>query len=142
MAAPPSYRSLGALRAAGLGLRSLREELRANLLERLRKGQALFPGIRDFEDTVIPAVENALLCGHDLIFLGERGQAKTRMIRGLAGLLDEWIPEVAGSEIHDDPFAPVSAAALSRAIRPSRPSPRRSFPARTSGRSGRWPGSS
>jgi len=60
---------------------------------------------------VIPAVENALLCGHDLIFLGERGQAKSRMIRALVGLLDEWLPEVAGSEIHDDPFAPVSAAA-------------------------------
>jgi magnesium chelatase subunit I len=60
---------------------------------------------------VIPAVENALLCGHDLIFLGERGQAKSRMIRALLALLDEWLPEVAGSEIHDDPFAPVSAAA-------------------------------
>jgi magnesium chelatase subunit I len=60
---------------------------------------------------VVPAVENALLCGHDLIFLGERGQAKSRMIRALVGLLDEWIPEVAGSEIHDDPFAPVSRLA-------------------------------
>jgi magnesium chelatase subunit I len=62
-----------------------------------------------YEDSVLPALENALLCGHDLIFLGERGQAKTRMIRSLVGLLDEWIPEIAGSEIHDDPFAPVSA---------------------------------
>ena len=63
-----------------------------------------------YEDSVLPALENALLCGHDLIFLGERGQAKTRMIRSLVELLDEWIPEIAGSEIHDDPFAPVSAA--------------------------------
>jgi magnesium chelatase subunit I len=92
----------------------LREELRANLLERLRSGQPLFPGVLGYEDTVIPAVENAILAGHDVIFLGERGQAKSRMIRGLVALLDEWIPEVAGSEIHDDPFAPVSRFARDR----------------------------
>jgi magnesium chelatase subunit I len=86
----------------------VREELRGNLLDRLRAAAPLFPGIIGYEDSVIPAVENALLCGHDLIFLGERGQAKTRLIRSLVGLLDEWIPEVAGSEIHDDPLAPVS----------------------------------
>ena len=77
----------------------------------LRRGESLFPGILGYDDTVIPAVENALLCGHDLIFLGERGQAKSRMIRDMVGLLDEWMPEVEGSEIHDDPFAPVSAMA-------------------------------
>jgi len=107
----PTQRTLGELRAAGFRPRTLREEIRANLLEKLRKGEPLFPGIHGYDDSVIPAVENALLCGHDLIFLGERGQAKSRMIRALVALLDEWVPELAGSEIHDDPFAPVSAAA-------------------------------
>jgi magnesium chelatase subunit I len=111
MGQPPPHRTLGALRAAGCRRRTLREELRANLLRKLAAGETLFPGILGYDDTVIPAVENALLCGHDLIFLGERGQAKSRMIRALVGLLDEWLPEVAGSEIHDDPFAPVSAYA-------------------------------
>jgi magnesium chelatase subunit I len=108
---PPGARTLGALRESGYVPRSLREELHTNLLSRLRDGASICPGVLGYDDTVIPALENALLCGHDLIFLGERGQAKTRMIRSLTGLLDEWIPEVAGSEIHDDPFAPVSAAA-------------------------------
>ena len=108
---PPSLRTLAELRRAGIRTRPVREELRANLLARLRGGAPLFEGILGYDDSVIPAVENALLCGHDLIFLGERGQAKTRMIRQLVGLLDEWIPMVEGSEIHDDPFAPVSAYA-------------------------------
>jgi magnesium chelatase subunit I len=107
----PTQRTLGELRAAGHRPRTLREEIRANLLARLRAREPLFPGIHGYDDSVIPAVENALLCGHDLIFLGERGQAKSRMIRALVALLDEWLPEVAGSEIHDDPFAPVSAFA-------------------------------
>ncbi len=111
MASAPPQRTLGELRASGYEPRSVRTEIRRNLLAKLQKGEPLFPGIRGFDDSVIPAVENALLCGHDLIFLGERGQAKTRMIRALAGLLDEWVPEVAGSEIHDDPFDPVSARA-------------------------------
>ncbi len=106
--APPALRTIAELRASGYRPRSVREELRGNLLDRLRAAAPLFPGIIGYEDSVIPAVENALLCGHDLIFLGERGQAKTRLIRSLVGLLDEWIPEVAGSEIHDDPLAPVS----------------------------------
>jgi magnesium chelatase subunit I len=109
--APPAARTLGALRASGWRSRPLREELRENLLARLRAGSPLFAGILGYDETVVPAVENALLCGHDLIFLGERGQAKTRMIRQLVGLLDEWMPVVAGSEIHDDPEAPVSAYA-------------------------------
>jgi magnesium chelatase subunit I len=107
--APPALRTLGELRASGYRPRSVREELRGNLLRRLRASEPLFSGILGYEETVIPAVENALLCGHDLIFLGERGQAKTRLIRSLAALLDEWVPELAGSEIHDDPLAPVSA---------------------------------
>ena len=108
MSQPPPHGTLGELRAAGWQHRTLRTELRANLLRKLAAGEALFPGILGYDDTVIPAVENALLCGHDLIFLGERGQAKSRMIRALVGLLDEWVPEIAGSEIHDEPFAPVS----------------------------------
>jgi magnesium chelatase subunit I len=111
---PPDARTLGALEQAGYHTRPLRAEIRANLLERLRSGAPIFPGVLGYEDTVIPAVENALLSGHDLIFLGERGQAKSRMIRALVGLLDEWVPEVAGSEIHDDPFAPVSRFARDR----------------------------
>ena len=111
MSAPPAPRTLGELKRDGVRTRPLRQELRENLLGRLRQGQALFPGIHGYDDTVIPAVENAILCGHDLIFLGERGQAKSRMIRALVDLLDEWIPEVAGSEIHDDPYAPVSRMA-------------------------------
>ncbi len=106
--------TLGALRESGWVRRTLREEMRTNLLRRMRANETLFPGILGYDDTVIPAVENALLCGHDLIFLGERGQAKSRMIRALVALLDEWMPEVAGSEIHDDPFAPVSAYARRR----------------------------
>ena len=110
-AARPTERTLGALRARGLGRRTLRQEMRENLLAKLARREPLFPGIIGYDDTVIPAVENALLCGHDLIFLGERGQAKSRMIRALVNLLDPWLPVVAGSEIHDDPFAPVSAYA-------------------------------
>ena len=110
-ASPPSINNLRALRSAGYVLRTLREELCANLHCFMREGRPIFTGIVGYEDTVIPALENALLCGHDLIFLGERGQAKTRMIRAITGLLDEWVPEVAGTEIHDDPFNPVSAFA-------------------------------
>ncbi len=83
--APPAARTLGELRAAGYGLRSLREEIQANLRRHLREGLPLFTKIRGYDDTVVPAVENALLSGHDMIFLGERGQAKTRMIRSLRG---------------------------------------------------------
>jgi magnesium chelatase subunit I len=111
MSPPPKPTTLGALRASGYRTRAVREEMRENLLAKLRAGEPVFSGVLGYEETVVPAVENAILCGHDLIFLGERGQAKTRMIRQLTALLDEWIPEVAGSEIHDDPTAPVSAFA-------------------------------
>ena len=112
--APPSARALGELRESGYPLRSLRDEIQANLQRRLRESLPLFAGIRGYEDSVVPAVEKALLSGHDMIFLGERGQAKTRMMRSLVSLLDEWVPVVAGSEIHDDPLAPVSAFARQR----------------------------
>ena len=110
----PAIATFGELKEAGYRPRSVREEIRVNLLRKLRASEPLFPGIHGYEDTVLPAIENALLSGQDLLFLGERGQGKSRLIRSLIELLDEWIPEVKGSEIHDDPFAPVSryAAAL------------------------------
>ncbi len=82
--------------------------MRQNAIKRIRSGEALFPGILGYEDTVLPQLEHAVLAGHDVIFLGERGQAKTRMIRTLTGLLDEYMPIIAGSEINDDPFSPIS----------------------------------
>jgi len=100
--------TLGELRASGWVSRSVKDEVRRNAVERIRAGQPLFPGVLGYDDTVLPQLENALLAGHDVIFLGERGQAKTRMIRSITGLLDEWMPIVAGSEINDDPYAPVS----------------------------------
>ena len=100
--------TLGDLRASGWESRSVTEEIRANAVARIAAGEPLFAGVLGYEDTVMPQLENALLAGHDVIFLGERGQAKTRMIRSLTGLLDEWMPIVAGSEINDDPYAPVS----------------------------------
>jgi len=107
---PTQTRTLGELRAAGWRSRTVKEELRANLLARLVIGGQPFPGIVGFEETVLPAIENAILAGHDLVFLGERGQAKTRMARLLVGLLDDWLPVVRGGELNDDPYAPVSPA--------------------------------
>ena len=103
--------TLGGLRASGWVSRGVKEEIRGNAVARIRAGQPLFPGILGYEDTVLPQLEHAVLAGHDVVFLGERGQAKTRMIRSLTGLLDEWMPIVAGSEINDDPYNPVSVHA-------------------------------
>src|SRR5215204_3602358 len=100
--------TLGELRASGWRSRPVKDEIRANAVEKIRHGEALFEGVIGYQETVMPQLENALLAGHDVIFLGERGQAKTRMIRSLTGLLDEWMPIVAGSEINDDPYNPVS----------------------------------
>ena len=105
--------TLGELRASGWTSVPVRQELRRNTVARIRSDQPLFDNVLGYHSTVIPQVENALLAGHDMIMLGERGQAKTRMIRGLVGLLDEWLPVVSGSEINDDPYAPVSAHARS-----------------------------
>jgi magnesium chelatase subunit I len=88
--------------------RPVKEEVRANAIARIAAGQPLVDGVIGYEDTVLPQLENALLAGHDVIFLGERGQAKTRIIRSITDLLDEWMPIVAGSEINDDPYAPIS----------------------------------
>lgn len=100
--------TLGQLRASGWVSRPVKEEIREHAIARIRAGEQLFPGVLGYQDTVLPQLENALLAGHDVIFLGERGQAKTRMIRSLTDLLDEWMPIVAGSEINDDPAHPVS----------------------------------
>jgi magnesium chelatase subunit I len=109
MAAPSSLPStLGALRESGWESRPVKEEVRRNAVARIRAGEPLFEGVLGYEQTVMPQLENALLAGHDVVFLGERGQAKTRMIRSLTRLLDEWMPVVKGSEIHDDPYHPVS----------------------------------
>ncbi|HEX4903593.1 MAG TPA: sigma 54-interacting transcriptional regulator [Acidimicrobiales bacterium] len=100
--------TLGALRESGWVSRPVKDEVRQNAVARIKAGEALFEGVMGYEDTVMPQLENALLAGHDVVFLGERGQAKTRMIRSLTGLLDEWMPVVKGSEINDDPYHPVS----------------------------------
>src|SRR4249920_3583866 len=100
--------TLGQLRESGWQSVPVKEEIRRNAIAKIQAGEALFPVVLGYEDTVLPQLENALLAGHDVIFLGERGQAKTRMIRSLTNLLDEWMPIVAGSEINDDPYAPVS----------------------------------
>jgi magnesium chelatase subunit I len=107
----PRPTNLGELRATGWRRRTVKEEMRANLLARLASEEPLFPGIIGYDDTVIPALENAVLAGQDICFLGERGQAKTRLARLLTGLLDEYIPVVAGGELNDDPFEPVSPTA-------------------------------
>jgi magnesium chelatase subunit I len=101
--------TLGALRATGYAHRTVKDEIRANLIERLSNGDDPFPGIVGFEQTVRPQIERALLAGHDIVLLGERGQGKTRLIRTLVNLLDEWSPVVAGCDINDDPTMPVCA---------------------------------
>jgi magnesium chelatase subunit I len=100
--------TLGELRSSGWVSRPVKEEIRANAVRKLAAWEPLVEGVIGYEDTVLPQLANALLAGHDVIFLGERGQAKTRMIRSLVNLLDEWMPVVAGSEINDDPYHPVS----------------------------------
>jgi magnesium chelatase subunit I len=103
--------TLGDLRASGWESRPVKDEIRANAVLALAEGRPLVDGVIGYEDTVLPQLANALIAGHDVIFLGERGQAKTRIIRALCGLLDEWMPIVAGSEINDDPYHPVSSHA-------------------------------
>ncbi len=103
--------TLGELRESGYSITPVREEMRRNMIAKLKGQEPIFTGIVGYDKTVIPQIENAILSGQDIIFLGERGQAKTRMARSLTNLLDEWIPVVAGSEINDDPLAPISLAA-------------------------------
>jgi len=108
--APPHDlpRTLGDLRASGWESRPVATEIRANASARIARGAPVVTGVLGFDDTVIPQLENALLAGHDMILLGERGQAKTRLIRALVDLLDEWMPIIRGSEINDDPYFPTS----------------------------------
>jgi magnesium chelatase subunit I len=103
----PTASTIGELRAAGHVHKTVKAEIRDNLLARLRSGEERFPGIVGFDDTVLPQVERALLAGHDFVLLGERGQGKTRLIRTVVGLLDEWTPVIAGCEINDHPYQPV-----------------------------------
>lgn len=103
-------RTIGELRASGYKVLSVKEEMRKNLIQKIRDGEDLFPGIVGYEDTVIPQIENAILSGQDIIFLGERGQAKTRMARSLANLLDDEVPVIAGCEINDSPYEPICKA--------------------------------
>ena len=110
--------TLGALRtdvdAGRVPRRPVKSEIRDNLIRKLRAGEPLFPGIIGYDDSVVPQVVNAILSRHNFILLGLRGQAKTRILRALTTLLDEWLPVVPGCEIHDDPLAPLCAACRAR----------------------------
>ncbi len=107
--APPGPATVAELRASGHEYRGVKDEIRQNLLAKMRAGQDPFPGIVGFGQTVLPHLERALIAGHDLILLGERGQGKTRLIRTLGGLLDEWTPVIEGCEINDHPYHPACA---------------------------------
>ncbi|WP_328292460.1 magnesium chelatase [Kineococcus sp. NBC_00420] len=113
---PPAElpRTLGALRASGHRHVGVKQELRANLVARMRAGEDRFPGVVGYEDTVAPELERALLAGHDVVLLGERGQGKTRLLRSLVGLLDEWTPVIEGSELNEHPYAPLTPASRRR----------------------------
>ena len=121
MPASPRPTSLGELKAAvargSVPHRSVKDEVRQNLMAKLRQGETLFPGIIGYEDTVVPQIVNAILARHNFILLGLRGQAKTRILRALTTLLDDAIPVVPGSEINDDPLAPISAYAREKVVR-------------------------
>lgn len=107
-------RTLGELKASGYKPSTVKEEMRRNLINRIRAGEPLFPGIYGYEESVVPQLENAILSGQDIIFLGERGQAKSRMIRALTGLLDDALPIIAGSELNESPFEPITHASVRR----------------------------
>ncbi|MBI3629050.1 MAG: magnesium chelatase, partial [Candidatus Rokubacteria bacterium] len=107
-------RTVGELKQSGWASRSVKQEMRDNLMARLKGGEPLFPDVVGYDDTVVPQIENAVLSGQDIVFLGERGQAKTRMARRLVDLLDETVPALAGCEITDDPLAPICSACRAR----------------------------
>ncbi|MGJ6122458.1 ATP-binding protein [Mycolicibacterium sp. Y3] len=108
-------RTVGELRATGHVERGIKQEIRENLLTRLADGDDIWPGLFGFEDTVLPKVERALIAGHDFVLLGERGQGKTRLLRSLAGLLDEWTPVITGSELGEHPYSPITPESIRRA---------------------------
>lgn len=111
----PQIQTLAELRASGHVQKSVREELRDNLLTALSAGQNPWPGLHGFERTVLPQLERALIAGHDMVLLGERGQGKTRLLRTLASLLDEWTPVIADSELHEHPYEPITPESIRRA---------------------------
>jgi len=100
-------KTVGELRASGYHVVSVKEEMRQNLIRKIQKREEMLPGIIGYEESVIPQLENAILSGQDIIFLGERGQAKSRIIRSLVNLLDETVPVIAGCEINDNPYRPI-----------------------------------
>ncbi len=111
----PNPSTVGELRSSGHVQKSLRVEIRENLLSALREGRNPWPGLHGFETTVIPQLERALIAGHDIVLLGERGQGKTRLLRTMIGLLDEWTPVIEGSELGEHPFEPITTASVRRA---------------------------
>jgi magnesium chelatase subunit I len=111
----PLIATVGQLRASGHVQKSLRAEIRDNLLSALRDGRDPWPGLHGFEGTVIPQLERALIAGHDIVLLGERGQGKTRLLRTMVGLLDEWSPVIGGSELGEHPFEPITSQSIRRA---------------------------
>jgi magnesium chelatase subunit I len=111
----PTPRTLGQLRESGHVQKPLRTEIRDNLLAKLAADQDPWPGLHGFEDTVIPQLERALLAGHDVVLLGERGQGKTRLLRSLVGLLDEWTPVISGAELGEHPYDPITPESRRRA---------------------------
>jgi magnesium chelatase subunit I len=106
--------TIGQLRDSGYRVLSIKDEMRQNLMRKMRAGEEIFPGIVGYEETVIPQIENAILSGQDVVLLGERGQAKTRIARSLVNLLDDEVPAIAGCEINDDPFEPICKACTLR----------------------------
>jgi magnesium chelatase subunit I len=107
-------RTLGELKQSGYRVQTVKEEMRRNLIQRIREGRPIFDGIFGYEESVVPQLENAILSGQDIIFLGERGQAKSRIIRSLTALLDDEIPVIAGSELNENPFEPITHASRMR----------------------------
>src|SRR4051794_38047939 len=109
-----SIQTLGELRSSGYRTRSVKQEIRDNLVCKLKTGDRLFPGIIGYDDTVVPQLVNAILSRHNFILLGLRGQAKSRILRALVDLLDPEVPVVPGCEIHDDPLSPLCGACRAR----------------------------
>src|SRR6476469_6457010 len=101
-------RTLGELKSSGYRIESVKDEMRRNLVAKLESGEPLFPDILGYQETVVPQIQNAILSRHDMLFLGLRGQAKTRMLRQLVHLLDDALPIIEGSEVNDHPYAPLS----------------------------------
>ncbi len=99
--------TIGELRQSEYAVLPIKDEMRKNLIDKMRKGEELFPGVVGYEDSVIPQIENAVLSGQDIVLLGERGQAKTRIARSLINLLDAEIPVITGCDINDSPYEPV-----------------------------------